>query len=99
MVYNLKYNATLDRYKLEHAETKYTKFKEALDTITIADPGDIKAFIKTLEDRIKEGKTMGKPPPPELPPVVEPQIEVLDESPEDEEDEYLYEEGEMDEDE
>jgi hypothetical protein len=72
LIYDLIYEASVDRYKLVRAETKYTKFKDALDTITTAEPGNMDDFISYLSDRIKKGKIMGTPLESELPPVIEP---------------------------
>lgn len=97
LIYDLKYDAVISRYKLERSEIKYTKFKDALDTITIPEPGDISEFIAYLKDRIQKGKTMGTPPRTELPPVVEPLPDALDENTGREGDDYIYENGDIEE--
>jgi hypothetical protein len=78
-VYDLKYDTAIDRYKLERAEVKYTKFRDALDTIATPEPGNINGFLSYLEARVKTGKFMGTPPQPELPPDVEPLPDVFGE--------------------
>jgi hypothetical protein len=95
LIYDMKYDSTISRYKLERSEVKYTKFKDALDIITISEPGDINDFVKYLKDRISKGKIMGTPPPTELPPVIEPLPEVFDESSNEAEVKYTYEEGDL----
>lgn len=74
LTYDLKLNPADDRYKLEAAETYYTNFRDALSAITIAEAGDVGAFINSLERRIKSGKIMGTPPASELSPDVEPPL-------------------------
>ncbi len=71
LTYDLNLDAS-NRYRLEAAETHYTKFREALGTITVAEPGDLNKFVKMLEGRIKNNKLVGTPPTPELAPEVEP---------------------------
>ena len=80
MTYGLGLDASTNRFKLERAQTHYTLFQDALRAITVAEAGDVGAFIQTLEDRIKSGKIMGTPPTPELPPEVQPPLD-LDEEP------------------
>ena len=74
LTYDLRLDTVSNRYKLESARTHYTSFEGALSAITIADAGDVNAFIKTLEERIKRGKIMGTPPASSLPPDVEPPL-------------------------
>ena len=73
-------NQANNSYKLESARTYYTSFQDALSAITIADAGDVDTFIETLIERIKRGKIMGTPPASELPPDVEPSLELVEES-------------------
>lgn len=93
LVYDLVYDATQDRYKLQRGETRYTRFKAALDTITIAEPGDINEFVGYLNARIKTGKIMGTPPQSELLPVIEPLPEGFAVQTSSEDDLYLGEDG------
>jgi hypothetical protein len=76
----LKYSEATGRYHLERCQPKYTRFSEALVTITTAQPGDISDFEKSLSDRISRGRIMGVPSPSELSPEVEPMPEVFGES-------------------
>jgi hypothetical protein len=80
LIYDLILDTTANRYKLIHAGTTYTRFKEALDTITTAEPGDIHSFMRYLNDRVKKGKIMGTPPKSELPPTIEPLSATLEET-------------------
>lgn len=66
--------------KLERGPTYYTLFQDALRAITVAEAGDVGAFIQTLEDRIRSGRIMGTPPGPELPPEVQPPLELDEEA-------------------
>jgi hypothetical protein len=77
LTYDLNLDIATNRYKLEAATTCYTSFQDALNAITVADAGDVGVFIKTLQDRIKNGKIMGTPPASELPPDVEPPLGLL----------------------
>ena len=73
------------------SETKYTKFRDALDTITNPQPGNVNDFLKYLEARVKSGKFMGTPPPAELAPEIEPLPDLFDEHPENADDSTTYE--------
>lgn len=72
LIYDLDYDASIDRYKLRRSGTKYTKFQNALNTITIPTVGDVNEFVTYLEERIKKGKTSGIPAPSSLEPTIEP---------------------------
>ncbi|HZS07494.1 MAG TPA: NotI family restriction endonuclease [Blastocatellia bacterium] len=80
LIYDLKYDEATGRYQLERCHPKYTRFSDALATITTPQPGDIRDFEKYLSDRISKGRIMGAPSPAELAPEVEPMPEVFDES-------------------
>ena len=79
LTYDLNLEAAHNRYNLESAKTYYTSFQDALSAITIADAGDVNTFIQTLAERVKRGKIMGTPPASELPPEVEPPLELVEE--------------------
>lgn len=72
LIYDLSYDEKIDRYKLTRAPAKYTRFSDALNKITVPEPGDLSRFEKQLKERIRKGQTMGTPPPLELPPDVSP---------------------------
>lgn len=93
LIYDLVYDATLDRYKLAQAGVKYTKWKDALDTITTPEPGEIGSFIHYLSDRIKKVKIMGTPPQVELPPTTVPLPALFNELSEANEDQYQGEDA------
>lgn len=77
LVYDLVYDETANRYQLKHHETKYTRFKDALDTITTPHAGDIADFEKYLKERLRKGQVMGQPRQSEVPPEVEPLPEII----------------------
>jgi Restriction endonuclease NotI len=72
MIYGFGHDKRDNRYFLERKDIIYTKFESALATITRPTIGDMDEFIKYLEGRIRKGKTMGVPTPPQLAPDVEP---------------------------
>ena len=72
MIYGFGHDKRNNRYLLERKDIIYTKFESALATITKPTIGDMDEFIKYLEGRIRKGKTMGVPTPPQLAPDVEP---------------------------
>ncbi len=78
MIYDLRHDVTSNRYMLESKEVKYTRFKDALDTITTPAVGDMADFVKYLKDRIKKGKIMGSPLPSQVPPEIEPLPETFE---------------------
>jgi hypothetical protein len=80
LIYDLEYDATIDRYKLQRSGIRYTKFQNALDTIAIPTVGDVNEFVKYLEKRIKKGKTSGTPAATSLEPTVEPLPDSLDDN-------------------
>jgi hypothetical protein len=90
-VYDLVYDSKFEQYKLHRAATKYTRFKEALDTITTSEPGDIAQFVAYLKQRVEVGKFMGTPPQSELPPDIRPLSNILAEENEEESSEHLLE--------
>ena len=94
-VYDLIYDAVQERYKLQHSETKYTKFRDALDTIANPEPGDVNDFLNYLGARVKSGKFMGTPPPAELSPDIEPLPELFDERIEDDGNASTYEDRDL----
>jgi len=58
-------------------KTVYTKFKEALDKITVTGAGRVEDFLYSLQTRVAKGKIMGQPTQSGIPPEVEP-ITALD---------------------
>lgn len=72
MVYDLEFDKKKNLYDLRLSETKYTRFKTALDKITMPEVGDINQFTKALETRVKNRKLFGEPPESALEPSVEP---------------------------
>lgn len=94
-IYDLNYDSTLGRYKLQRSGVKYTKFKAALDTITTTEPGDMSEFISYLKTRIRTAKFMGTMPHSELPPDVKPLPDVLNEEITEENGENLLESSDL----
>lgn len=76
-IYDLRYDEALSRYRLERINTRYTKFRTALDTITNPEPGEISSFVRYLNERLIKGKFMGTPLQ-EIPPVIAPLAEEFD---------------------
>lgn len=89
LVYDLKYDDKFEQYKLHQAETKYTRFKPALDTITTAEPGDVAHFVAYLKKRVEVGRFVGTPPQSELPPDIRPPYNPLREENDDESSEHF----------
>lgn len=79
LVYDLVYDATMDRYKLRRSAIKYTKFENVLNTIATPTVGNVNEFIKYLEGRIKKGKISGIPTASSLEPTIEPLSDALEE--------------------
>lgn len=79
LVYDLVYNEPLHRYQLKLHQTKYTRFSDALATITTPHAGDITAFEKYLRERIRKGQVMGQPLPSEVAPDTEPLPDIFTE--------------------
>jgi hypothetical protein len=61
LVYDLEKDSTSDAYKLAKKSIVYTKFKESLDSITRAEPGEIRDFIDLLQTQVDE--KLEKTPP------------------------------------
>jgi hypothetical protein len=72
LVYDLKYNASKQLYRLERVTSVYTKFGPSLDTITNPEPGAVADFVKYLDKRIKKHRLNEMPPQTSLPPIVKP---------------------------
>lgn len=92
LIYDLVRDSTLGQYRLVRTAIRYTKFKDALDTITTPAPGTVEDFVNSLQQRVKKGKFMGQPPGSELPPLVEPSLTAFEE--ENSENEYNHDNGE-----
>ncbi len=61
-----------DRYSLRKKGTRYTRFENALATITTPQVGNMNHFVEYLKDRIAKGKIMGMPASSGISPDVEP---------------------------
>lgn len=62
LIYDLKLDAKQQRYNLALTRTVYTRFKPALEKITIPDPGPIKFFVEHLQNRLDEKLEDHNPP-------------------------------------
>ncbi|HEX5838693.1 MAG TPA: NotI family restriction endonuclease [Anaerolineales bacterium] len=76
MIYG--FQKSKDKYVLSKRKVKYTYFKDALDTITTPDVGDVTNFVEYLTVRISKGKIMGTPAEIGIAPEVEPLSNSLD---------------------
>lgn len=54
LIYDLQLDAAQNRYRQVHTRTVYTRFKQALDKITIAEPGDVGDFMGLLQGKLEE---------------------------------------------
>ena len=72
LVYDLRRDSANSPYRLTLTKTVYTKFKEALDKITVTGAGRVEDFLNVLQNRITKGKFMEQPSPSALAPEVEP---------------------------
>jgi hypothetical protein len=61
LLYDLKFDAKNEKYKLYKTRTVYTQFTPALDKIIIPQPGDVNDFIQILQNKLDE-KLEGHPP-------------------------------------
>lgn len=61
LLYDLVFNGETDRFRLTHVRTVYTKFHEALDKITRANPGEQANFVSVLQEKLDD-KLDGNPP-------------------------------------
>jgi hypothetical protein len=64
LVYDLHYDPSRNSYKLVLVEKAYTRFKQALERITVAEPGNIEDFVSRLQENLSR-KLEGDP---EMPP-------------------------------
>jgi hypothetical protein len=78
LIYDLSYDSTTNRYNLRRSRIKYTKFEDVLSTIATPTVGNVSEFVKYLEGRIRRGKFPGAPTPSSLEPTVEPLPNSLD---------------------
>ena len=53
-VYSMKYHQKQKRFKLVLKETVYTKFQDALDKISVSEPGEMSTFIELLQSKLDE---------------------------------------------
>jgi hypothetical protein len=72
LIYDLQREPADGRYKLVLTKTVYTRFKEAMDKITVTEAGKVEDFLYNLQARITKGKIIGQPMQSGLPPEVEP---------------------------
>ncbi len=56
LVYDLKLDTVNNRYKLTNEETVYTKFEDALQTITTREAGSLDNFVAKLQAKLKKAK-------------------------------------------
>jgi hypothetical protein len=54
LIYELQHDASQNRYRQVHVRTVYTRFKQALDRITIAEPGEVSDFMDLLQGKLEE---------------------------------------------
>jgi hypothetical protein len=54
LIYNINHDLRNNRFNLELTKIIYTKFEQALDTITKSDAGNIEDFINTLQTKLDE---------------------------------------------
>lgn len=64
-VYTLNYQENQKRYKLELKESVYTKFHDALDKISVPEPGNMNEFLQLLQNKLDE--KLDNPIPPDAP--------------------------------
>jgi hypothetical protein len=62
LVYDLRHDATDNRYVLDRYQTVYTRFTPALERITRPDPGDPADFIAHLQGKLDEKLDEANPP-------------------------------------
>lgn len=63
LIYDLRYNAIVGRYKLTLARIIYTQFTPALQRITTAEAGEEAEFLRILQRRLAEKKISTTLPP------------------------------------
>lgn len=56
LVYDLKLDAERNRYKLASEEIVYSKFEDALQTITTREAGSLDSFVAKLQAKLKKAK-------------------------------------------
>lgn len=62
LVYDLQLDSQQSRYRLSRAKTVFTRFESALETITKAEPGDVRTFMDHLQERLDDKLESGSPP-------------------------------------
>jgi len=62
LIYDLQHNQQQNRYQMVRFKTVYTRFSDALDKITTAEPGDIQSFIDQLQEKLDDKLEGGSPP-------------------------------------
>jgi hypothetical protein len=72
MVYGFRQDKSTNRYVLEHRETRFTQFEDALLTLTTPSIGEVGDFMAYLQDRVRTNRYTELPPASPLPPDVEP---------------------------
>ncbi len=58
LIYDLVHDDEMHRYRLTHTRTVYTKFKQALDTITMSEAGEEENFVAVLQTKL-DAKLVG----------------------------------------
>lgn len=78
LIYDLRHDSNTNRYNLRRSHIRYTKFENVLSTIATPSVGNASEFVKYLEGRIRKGKFSGPPVPSSLEPTIEPLSDSLD---------------------
>jgi hypothetical protein len=66
LIYDLRSDSAQQRLNLSLAETVYTRFRPALDRITIAEPGPVETFMGLLQGKLDEKLEGNSPDAPSL---------------------------------
>lgn len=53
-IYSMRYDQKQKRYRLVLKDTVYTKFQDALNKISVSEPGDMSEFIELLQGKLDE---------------------------------------------
>lgn len=94
LIYDLVAGPEGGQYRLVRTDTRYTRFKDALDTITTPSPGTVADFMQSLQQRVKKRRLVGFPPGAAVPPLVEPPIGPFGEANDSLDIEHRYDNGE-----
>src|SRR5208282_5322442 len=66
MIYGLQYNESANTFALKKKKTIYTRFEASIKKITMTKAGDIKGFVKVLQDKLDEKLSGTAPDTPTL---------------------------------